>query len=261
MERIITTHEATIQTVQVEIKALKIGKKQVTMGLFRQLPYAELLDPETVQLRGVPWGWVQYWWDGDGREHLNAGTRLHVVWQAGDVLRRAIVSDTPHPGRMGRYYNEHQEAITNWFLTSLPSAQTYTSTEQWNGQYTNIRLNERAVDARLSKEQWKLIQKYWHQRDRDTHAEAKQWVHAGSSGTPEMVRQRIQAREAEYQQQKNAARAEYQALLESRGIEEATPHSFAQRIREIVQAQTAYEAAWTKQWHALQALPQLFIAV
>ena len=75
-QRILTTHEATVQTVQVEIQVLKVGKKQVTMGLFRQLPREVLLDPDTLQLRGVPWGHVQYWWEGATGAGTAAGDRL-----------------------------------------------------------------------------------------------------------------------------------------------------------------------------------------
>lgn len=34
----ITIHEATVQSMQVSIHTLRVGRKQVTMGLFRQLP-------------------------------------------------------------------------------------------------------------------------------------------------------------------------------------------------------------------------------
>ena len=53
----ITTKEATIDTVQVEIQTLRVNNKQVTMGLFRQLPLASLLDHRDIRLRGLPWGW------------------------------------------------------------------------------------------------------------------------------------------------------------------------------------------------------------
>ena len=62
---VLTAHEATIQTASVEIQTLRVGKKQVAMGLFRQLPHDLLLDPETLQLRGVPWGHANNRWDGD----------------------------------------------------------------------------------------------------------------------------------------------------------------------------------------------------
>ena len=97
MERILTAKEATIQTVQVEIQTLKVGK-QVTMGLFRQLPLKELVDPRTLKLAGVPWGYVHYWWDGDGAEARLRGKMLHVVWQEGNALQRSPCYEDPPAG-------------------------------------------------------------------------------------------------------------------------------------------------------------------
>ena len=54
--KVLTAHEATISTAQVEIQTLRVGKKQVTMGMFRQIPYEPLIDLDTMTLRGVPWG-------------------------------------------------------------------------------------------------------------------------------------------------------------------------------------------------------------
>ena len=44
MPPVITAHAATIQTATVEIQVMRIGKKQVTMGMFRQLPYRTFVD-------------------------------------------------------------------------------------------------------------------------------------------------------------------------------------------------------------------------
>src|SRR6516164_9298276 len=89
---VLTAHAATIHTAQVSIQVLRVGTKQVTMGLFRQLPLAPLLDLDTLAVRGKPWGQVNYWWDGDGRDALLGREECrHLVWQAGPVLHRSIV--------------------------------------------------------------------------------------------------------------------------------------------------------------------------
>jgi hypothetical protein len=86
--RRITTKEATIKTAAVEVKTLTISGKQVTLAVFRQLQREDLIDPVEVQLRGVPWGLVNYFWGGC-REY----SHLHVVWQDGDELRRDCINE------------------------------------------------------------------------------------------------------------------------------------------------------------------------
>ena len=91
MTRTITAKEATIKTAVVEVKALTITGRQVTLSVFRQLKDEPLLDEDTGDLRGVPWGTVNYFWGGCAK----AAEHLHVVWQKGDQLRRACVWPRP----------------------------------------------------------------------------------------------------------------------------------------------------------------------
>jgi hypothetical protein len=72
--RRITTKEAVIRTATIEIKTMSLNGKQVTQSVFRQLIKEELLDPETGELLGVPWGTVNYF-PGDCKE----ADHLHVV--------------------------------------------------------------------------------------------------------------------------------------------------------------------------------------
>ena len=94
---VLTAHEATIQTASVDIHTLRVGKKQVTMGMFRQLPLRSITIHPGTDFEGEPWGHVNYWWDGDGRQtneysgSLSRATALHVVWQLGERLYRDIV--------------------------------------------------------------------------------------------------------------------------------------------------------------------------
>ncbi len=86
--RRITVHEASVRTATVEVKTLTISGKQVTLAVFRQLMMEWLLDNERNQLRGEVWGWVNY----HQRECADYGEHRHVVWQKGDELRQAIVT-------------------------------------------------------------------------------------------------------------------------------------------------------------------------
>ena len=121
MSAVLTTREATVHTMAVHIAVLKVGTKHVTMGLFRQLPLGVLLDPETLQLRGVPWGHVQYFWEGDGRfrdasghesVYYYSGAHLHVVWQDGETLRRAFVYSKPDQNAVMRLASADAELAT-----------------------------------------------------------------------------------------------------------------------------------------------------
>lgn len=82
----INIQQASIKTATVEIKTLSVSGKQVTMGVFRQLISSPLINVETGELRGTPWGRVNYFWgECIKRDHY------HVVWQLNKELRRACV--------------------------------------------------------------------------------------------------------------------------------------------------------------------------
>ena len=46
----VTSDSFSIDVLSVEIKALKVGKKQVTQALFRQLPQRDIIDEETGEI-------------------------------------------------------------------------------------------------------------------------------------------------------------------------------------------------------------------
>ena len=110
MPKQLTTQNASITTVAVEVKALTIGSKQVTLSVFRQLQEEPLIAHDGT-LNGVPWGHVNYHPDkcGDDPEHL------HIVWQKDDRLRRASVQ-APYAG-----HHLH------------PAADLYVQARIWNG--------------------------------------------------------------------------------------------------------------------------------
>lgn len=81
----LTTSDVAIKQAVVEIKVLKIGNKQVTQAVFKQLLEEHIIDPDTGKLQGDAWGRVNY---HANCEHLPR-EHVHVVWQKGDELRRA----------------------------------------------------------------------------------------------------------------------------------------------------------------------------
>ena len=97
MEKVITVKEASVKTAAVEVKSLVISGRQVTMSLFRQFLPAVLVDSKTADLRGTPWGFVNYYWKNcDHYRYLSdynfrSGEHRHVVWQLGNELRRTCL--------------------------------------------------------------------------------------------------------------------------------------------------------------------------
>jgi hypothetical protein len=93
--RSITTAEATVKTVTITVKAISINNKQMTLSMFRQLEDEDILDVETLQLRGVPWGWVNYHFNNCqtdyGAEITRMGPHLHLIWQKDNELRCCVL--------------------------------------------------------------------------------------------------------------------------------------------------------------------------
>jgi hypothetical protein len=78
----ITAAQASVTTITVEIRTLRVGAKQMTLAVFRQLPRGN-------EITGPMWGWVNYHPDNCADD----GPDRHVVWQDGDELRRAWVAE------------------------------------------------------------------------------------------------------------------------------------------------------------------------
>lgn len=87
--RTILAREAIVKTAMVQIKALTIEGKQITLAVFRQLQDEEIIDPKTGQLCGVPWGLVNYKWTHHDHPH--------VIWQKGVELRRSCLNEHWRP--------------------------------------------------------------------------------------------------------------------------------------------------------------------
>jgi len=105
----IAAHEATIKTASVEIRALTVSGRQVTLSVFRQLQEEQVVDQESLTLKGPVWGKVNYLWGGDAKR---TDDPLHMVWQKGDELRRAII---PRDIDSFSYWSEARKAIDEYF--------------------------------------------------------------------------------------------------------------------------------------------------
>jgi len=94
-QKLVNVDEVSVSTLSVEIKTVSVGRRQMSMALFRQLPREPLIDDDDDDLRlnGMPWGRVNYHWDGcfhpvDDESHVH----VHVLWQRDNVLFQSAVS-------------------------------------------------------------------------------------------------------------------------------------------------------------------------
>lgn len=102
----ISVEDATIKTATVEVKTLTLNGKQVTLAVFRQLkesPLLRVVDERSdeckftgrhkIEFNGQPWGIVNYCPDKKcSRKYCHYDNEhLHIVWQAGNELRRTTV--------------------------------------------------------------------------------------------------------------------------------------------------------------------------
>jgi hypothetical protein len=87
----ITVRQAQLETVQVDVHALRVGHKQMTQSVFRQLRPEHPVDYEKEELRGDLWGTVNYFWKGCSTHWNGQVEHLHLIWQLGDELRRCCI--------------------------------------------------------------------------------------------------------------------------------------------------------------------------
>lgn len=85
--RLVNIEDAKVKTLTVELKALTVSGKQMTLSTFRQLPVEDIWTdwPEDPGFRGIPWGRVLYFWGGQ----IPRG--FHLVWQDADELFRCHI--------------------------------------------------------------------------------------------------------------------------------------------------------------------------
>ena len=74
--------DIVITTATVEIQVMRIGSKQMTLAVFRQLPHRDIFG-EDGSLVALPWGWVNY--------DRGEGGSKPFVFSCDGVLYRAMV--------------------------------------------------------------------------------------------------------------------------------------------------------------------------
>lgn len=103
----LSVHDAKIKTIAVQINTITVGRKQVTLSLFRQLREEDLISDDGT-LNGIPWGYVNYCPGKDcpRRDHW------HIVWQRGNELLRSAVEKKIR-------FDKYASDVTDRFILGL----------------------------------------------------------------------------------------------------------------------------------------------
>jgi hypothetical protein len=235
------------------------------MGLFRQLPLAPLVDMDSLDLRGEPWGQVNYWWDGDGRDmYLGHGECRHIVWQAGPVLQRSIVYSRLPLWKEKDWKEEAQEAQQKLYLRLLRDGCQGREIDSpvWPRK-KRVEIGGHLIDVQMEDERI-LTAEIWRDYVLDppearVAREAEEWLqhHPGTTELPDYVQRNNSHRLADMRT--DQCRGE--ALFATLKLERTSPAQWVERFREAETSYSAYRTLWEQRYAALAALPQLFIAV
>jgi hypothetical protein len=124
-----------LSTLSVEVKAIRVGKKQVTQAVFRQLEKRECFDRETLERHGTIWGWVNYFWGTCNKDHL------HIVWHREDNLYRDCVYRNVYT----EWEENHQSSINllHAAIICVEQAKLNDAYNKWQADYQEFVKNSR----------------------------------------------------------------------------------------------------------------------
>lgn len=115
----ITVRQAQLDTVQVDVHAIRVGRKQMTQAVFRQLLPEHPFDFEKEELRGDLWGTVNYFWKGCDEDRGYETSHLHLVWQRDNELRRCCVYEPGYCHERSIALNNAKQPITDLLTISF----------------------------------------------------------------------------------------------------------------------------------------------
>jgi hypothetical protein len=262
----IDVHDAEVKTATVEVRTLTISRRQVTLNVFRQLLEEDVIDIDTGQFRGVPWGTVNYCPPKECKSNGHT-THLHVVWQCGNELRRNRVDER------GRWGTPWPESGTAWLSVAALTDPDWAS--NLNLRHSGSGFMPLLFDK--GREQFEVevyggrpygsnpLYKYLAacREKRDGPPKAAKRIEWDAEHNPHLL-ERTRQQEAKARTQEQERVAMTGALL----TEDVEKRGLADRSRSELLAQVKQEVAdeWkrrdniTARWEELCALPQLFIA-
>jgi hypothetical protein len=247
---------ASVQTVAITIKALHIGRKQMTQSVFRQLLNEPIWNPHNRVLRGTPWGFIQYFWTGCGMD----GPHLHVVWQKESELRRTCVSEREGESEHKSYLRDFTDTL-RWIgevgiLTAVLSGQRPSKEEfLFNGWDPRFRLKVRHWVRQISYIDQPSGR---HRVDEDIRDIFTETARATSEVVAEesVAKAEARARLSKLRDDLAAAIQRYSELVVPTDLDELERFENG-----VVERQRVYESRWREVLLAIRGLEQLFIAV
>lgn len=230
MLKVVSVDQAKLSKVSVEIQVVRVGGRQMTLAVFRQLKREPLIDWKTLQLRGVPWGWVNYHRGcSDDVEHL------HIVWQDGNRLLRDDIY--PHHISHNPCWEENQrravEALADAVVVRILRFGLNDEDSFWQEVIKNLKQAEVAkcpvggINIRISTSNSNILR------------EAVYFLWNGSD--------KERANAEDLLRQKYGDIPEFQKLWEE-------AQAAAAEVKKV-------SKKWNEVYSALKNLPQLFIAV
>lgn len=258
MSRAIMAREATVKTAAVEVKALTIAGRQVTLSVYRQLKDEPVLDEDTVTLRGVPWGMVNYFW-GDCAK---APEHLHVVWQKADQLRRACVYPDPKMagGWQAKREMAQQLAVSYCARRLIEYKERHGLSITWpayGSPWIDVGAHDRAFRVLIDGDYRGAVSDFVH------------WERAKPDRRSERFDRELgkylPLSDEEYQEKVAAALADHGQVIGKWMLREGVPGLTSDEAHrdliDQVEQLANFEQRWRDQYAALSELDHLFIAV
>ncbi len=90
--------DLSLEELSVTIKTIKVNSRKMTLAVFKQLPEENIFHPKTLELKGIPWGKVNYYW-GDQKPWQG----IQVVWTKDGILKRCFL----------KKYGEYKDYLKN----------------------------------------------------------------------------------------------------------------------------------------------------
>jgi hypothetical protein len=232
--RRVLAKEVIIKTATVDVKSLTLNGKQVTLSVFRQIQKGELLDKNTLELQGVPWGWVNYFWKPCEPDHL------HVVWQVGDELRRSCIYPSPSGARLNWYREELRDRLSSHVDFQLLNG-LRRDHQIFNLSYV---VGEESVPVYLDDTQQRVIC--------SPYSKVKVYAKHANGDT----------NYSEWHEEDSEQMKQYLTTLQERTqMYESDAQLWSEYIEPLAEELRDYKARWVELYKTIEATDHLFIAV
>ncbi|NJD02654.1 MAG: hypothetical protein FIA99_08680 [Ruminiclostridium sp.] len=145
----IFTSDVQIKTMQVSIKAMVIGNKQVTLSTFKQFLREEIIDTKG-NLKGIPWGFVSH----NGK---------NIVWQKDDKIYVSI-SNNEYRDYMHNVHSSINYGLVGYFirevLVNKPESFNQEDKKLWN-EHAYREVQYKTFTISISEKAIGLITRNW----------------------------------------------------------------------------------------------------